>query len=135
MRPPYEVATWPSEFFVNAQDGLPAVIQRHAEDVRALGPGGVFFTDEPLAYLRFGLVLEQFERDNADATKYVRLSDLLKRCCGATGVPFEEVPTPSDAAVQERTKAHEAAVAARKKAPAAEEAAEAAEDEDAAALS
>lgn len=67
-------------------------VERHAEDIRALGPGGVFYTSEDVATLHFSAAIGELERDFAESKQYVRLSDLLERCCRVTGVAFEALP-------------------------------------------
>ena len=45
-------------------------VERHDEDVRALGPLGVFYTNElPAADLRFRQALEQLERNFAEPAR------------------------------------------------------------------
>ena len=84
-------------------------VERHDEDVRALGPPGVFYTNEPpAANLRFREALQQLERDFADPARYVRMSDLVKLCCTTTGVAFEALPTPNAASVSLRVTQHAA---------------------------
>ena len=84
-------------------------VERHEEDVRALGPLGVFYTNElPAADLRFREALEQLERNFAEPARHVRMSDLVKLCCATTGVAFETLPTPNAESVALRTKQHAA---------------------------
>lgn len=82
------MATWPHEFLVNEQDKLPVSFERHAEDIKSLGPEGSFYTNEEHATLRFGDIITEFERDNSDPAKYVRLSGLLRLCCSVTGACY-----------------------------------------------
>ena len=92
----YEVAIWPSEFFVNAQDQLPLFIERHAADIRPLGPGGVLHIPKDgefaLANLEFKEAIQALESKFDSNESYVRLSDLLTEVCKLEGlVPIETV--------------------------------------------
>ena len=86
-RPPYDVAIYPHEFFVNKQDGLPVAFMRPACDIRSLGPPGVLHVDEPLERLTFGPAIRQLEADYAKPGQYVRLSDLVRLACAQEGMP------------------------------------------------
>ena len=100
------MATWPHEFVVNTQDNLPMCILRHDEDIRTLGPGGVFYSSEDRANLRFCSAIEELERDFAGVEQVVRLSDLLSRCCKVTGVAFGALPITNAESLLQRTQAH-----------------------------
>ena len=100
------MATWPHEFVVNTQDNLPACILRHHEDIRSLGPGGAFYSNEDRAGLRFGAAIDELERDFAGEAQEVRLSDLLSRCCKVMDVAFSALPVTNAESLQLRARAH-----------------------------
>jgi len=105
--------------------------ERHAEDVRSLGPGGVY-TPKRLDTLRFGECMAAFEEANQDVAAYVRLSALVERCCEKAGVPFNELPVPNKEAIALRAKQKKAYLARVAKEKAAKKAAGEAADEEAA---
>ena len=73
---------------MNEQEKLPVSFERHAEDVKSLGPDGSSHTSEAHASLRFGEVIAQFDLYNSDPTEYMRQSDLLKLFCSVTGACY-----------------------------------------------
>jgi len=89
----------PHEFFVNAQDNLPSAVPRPDEDIRELGPSGVFCTHLPREGLYFGQVIAEFEDQHRDPAGRVHLSDLLVKCCEFTGVAFGTLPVVSKASI------------------------------------
>ena len=104
-------------------------VERHAEDIRTLGSGGVFYTSEDVATLHFSAAIGELERDFAESKQYVRLSDLLERCCRVTGVAFEALPVPNDASLRMRASSHAARRKAAKAAKAAKPAAGSSEED------
>ena len=63
------------------------VCVRPSEDIRALGPGGVFHVDLPLDRLTFRIAIERLEEEFAKPEQYVRLSDIVRLACEQEGAP------------------------------------------------